>query len=353
MNERSGTGSRPPSIMEVAKQAKVSHQTVSRVINGFPGVRPETREHVLKAIDKLGYRRNSAARTLVTQRSGLIGVITVGSFLFGPTSTLVAIEEAARRHGYMVLLSTLREGDDVDLTKAVNDALGQGVEALVIIASRESLVRRTAELRTGVPLLVVGPSPVDVRDLATLSVDQDAGARTAIDYLVGLGHRSIVLLTGPQDWTDAQLRLAAAREECERHGLAYRVYDGDWTAASGYAAAGRLVEERGATAGGLVPTALFSANDHMALGVLAGLNAAGVAVPAEVSVIGFDNIAGSDYFSPALTTIEQDFTALGHRVLLASLAMLAGDPPDLTPVPATLLVRDSTGPRAESTSSSS
>ena len=99
---------RPPSLRDVADRAQVSHQTVSRVINDFPGVRPMTRERVLAAIDELGYRRNNAARTLVTRRSGLIGVIAVGSFLFGPTSTLAAIQEAARKNGYMPLLATLR-----------------------------------------------------------------------------------------------------------------------------------------------------------------------------------------------------------------------------------------------------
>lgn len=349
MAERTGNTQRPPSIMEVAKLAQVSHQTVSRVINGHPGVRPTTRQHVLEAIDTLGYRRNSAARALVTQHTGLIGVIAVGSFLFGPTSTITAIDEAARNHGYTVLLSTLKEAEDVDLTAAIDHALGQGVEAVIIIASREALVRRAAELSTGVPFLIVGPSPVDVKNLTTLSVDQDAGSRKAIDYLVGLGHQALVLLAGPQDWTDAQLRLSAARDQCERHGVSYRVYDGDWTATSGYQVATRLVEDRSHIEDASRPTALFSANDQMALGVLSGLNAAGINVPGEVSVVGFDNVAGSDFFTPALTTVEQDFTQLGHRVVRATLAMLAGEQPDLAPVPAKLLVRASTAraPRAD------
>ncbi|GAA2182530.1 LacI family DNA-binding transcriptional regulator [Brooklawnia cerclae] len=339
---RRQAGGRPPSLKDVAERARVSHQTVSRVINDLPGVRPSTRSRVLEAIDDLGYRRNNAARTLVTQRSGIIGLIAVGSFLFGPTSTLAAVEEAARRHGYVSLLATLRAGAESGLTDAVEAALNHDVEALVVIASRESLVRRTAELRLSIPVIVVGPSPADVDDLAALSVDQAAGAVAAIDHLAALGHRSVALLAGPQDWVDAQQRFAAAHRACDRHGMSWQVLAGDWTSRSGYQAGLSLVADREAGRGS--PTAVFAANDQMALGVLAALNEAGVGVPEEISVVGFDDIAGADYFSPPLTTVRQDFTTLGHKVLRATLAALAGEAPDLSPVPAELRVRASTTP---------
>lgn len=327
---------RPPSLNAVAQLAGVSHQTVSRVINDFPGVRPETRERVVEAIAALGYRRNNAARTLVTQRSGLIGVIAVGSFLFGPTSTLASIEEASREHGYMTLLSTLRRADEVALRDAVDACLDRAVEAIVIIASRESLVRLSASLRTGVPVIVVGPSPVGADGLHTLSVDQELGGRLAVRHLAELGHREITVLSGPLDWIDAQDRLRGARAECAERGLTATVVDGDWTAARGHEVGLDLV------AGGL-PTAVFAANDHMALGLLSAFNAHGARVPDDVSVVGFDDVAGSDYFSPALTTIRQDFTTLGHRVLAAALVLLEGGSPDLTPIAPTLAERASTG----------
>ncbi|WIY82386.1 LacI family DNA-binding transcriptional regulator [Propionimicrobium sp. PCR01-08-3] len=333
---------RPPSLRDVAERARVSHQTVSRVINNFPGVRPETRERVHQAIDELGYRRNNAARTLVTQRSGLIGIIAVGSFLYGPTSTLAAIEEAARKHGFMTLLATLRDVAPGGLTEAVNDALNHDVEALVVIASREALLRRTAELQLNVPLIVVGPSPDDVDDLMTLSVDQAAGAASAIDHLAGLGHRRVVLLAGPQDWVDAQQRLSAAERACERHNIATQVVFGDWTAASGFAAGQELLASWASDLSGSLPTAVFAANDQMALGLLAAFNEAGVSVPSDISVVGFDDIAGADHFSPSLTTVHQDFTALGFKVMQATLAALGGEKPDLAPVSAQLRVRAST-----------
>lgn len=341
--QRASAG-RPPSLRDVAERAQVSHQTVSRVVNDFPGVRSATRERVLAAIDDLGYRRNNAARTLVTQRSGLIGVIAVGSFLFGPTSTLAAIEEAARKHGYMPLLATLRENSKDELIGAVDAALDHDVEALVVIASRESMVRSTADLQLSVPLIVVGPSPADVDELATLSVDQRAGARAAIDHLAALGHRRVVLLAGPHDWVDAQQRLTSAQRRCEHHGISCDVVFGDWSAASGFQAGQELLARWASDLGTPLPTAVFAANDHMALGLLASLNAADVAVPGDISVVGFDDIAGADYFSPALTTVRQDFTSLGHQVLLATLSALAGEPMDLNPVPAELCVRASTAP---------
>lgn len=335
---------RPPSLRDVADRAQVSHQTVSRVINDFPGVRPMTRERVLAAIDELGYRRNNAARTLVTRRSGLIGVIAVGSFLFGPTSTLAAIQEAARKNGYMPLLATLRENSQAALIEAVDEVLDHGIEALVVIASRESMGRRTAELRPGVPVIVVGPNPAEADDLATLSVDQSAGATAAIEHLAGLGHRRVVLLAGPQDWVDAQQRLTAAQRCCDDHGIVSQVLLGDWSAASGFAAGRALLAQWAADHSGPLPTAVFAANDHMALVLLAAFHAAGVEVPADISVVGFDDIAGADYFIPPLTTIRQNFDALGHQVLLATLSALAGETVDLTPAPAQLCVRSSTAP---------
>jgi len=325
---------RPPSITSVAELAGVSHQTVSRVINGFEGVRPATKERVLDAISTLGYRRNNAARTLVTQRSGLIGVIAVGSFLFGPTSTLAAIEEASREHGYMTLLSTIPGGADADLSSAVEACLARDVEALIIIASRETLVRLSASLSPGVPVVVVGPRPQGVESLRTLSVDQELGARLAVRHLVDQGHRGITLLTGPLDWVDAQDRLRGALAECDERGVQSRVVEGDWSARRGYEVALGLATDE-------LPTAIFSANDQMALGLLAAFHSRGVRVPEDVSVVGFDDVAGTDYYSPPLTTVRQDFASLGRRVLAATLALVEGQEPDLALVPPTLVVRGS------------
>lgn len=336
---------RPPSIVDVAERAGVSRQTVSRVVNAVPGVRPDTRDRVLEAIAALGYRRNRAAASLVTQRSGLIGVVTVGSFLFGPTSTLAAIEQAARERGYTILLSTLRASGLDEIGPALASTLERGVEAIVVIASREEMVRWLAAVEPPVPVLLVGPALAGAGELTALSVDQRAGAAMAVDYLVEQGHRDVALLVGPPGWVDAGDRQDAAVERCRAHGLQPRVLAGDWSAASGYRAGSALVSEAQGGRGRL-PTAVFAANDAMALGLLAALHERGVAVPGTVSVVGFDDVAEAAFYTPPLTTVRQDFATLGARVIAATLALVDGDEPELGLVPASLVVRRSAAPPA-------
>lgn len=328
-----------PSMAEVAKVAGVSHQTVSRVINGFPGVRPETRERIEAAIKETGYRRNSAARTLVTRRSGLIGVIAVGSFLYGPTSTLAAIDEAARKQGYTIMLANIREGSEMEFRNAVDSCLDRAVEAVLIIATREALVEYLDSMRIDVPTIVVGPSQDSVPGLNSMCVNQEQGARLAVEHLLELGHRDITLVTGPLNWIESQERYKGAQQACANASLTPTVFEGDWSAAYGY----QLGLDLSAPAGSL-PGAIFSANDHMALGLIAAFHERGIKLPDEVSIVGFDDVPEASFYTPSLTTVHQDFTTLGRRVLEAALAILEDEQPDMTPVAATLNVRHSTAP---------
>ncbi|MGO1592196.1 MAG: LacI family DNA-binding transcriptional regulator [Ancrocorticia sp.] len=323
-------------MAEVAKIAGVSHQTVSRVVNGFPGVRPQTRDRIEKAIIETGYRRNSAARALVTSRSGIIGVITVGSFLYGPTSTLAAIDEAARKNHYTILLSSVREGEESDLRGAVNSCLDQGAEALIVIAARKPLVEQIASMKIDVPLIAVGPSPANAPELSCLSVDQFQGARLAIKHLIEIGHSEILVLSGPDNWFDASQRLAGALDTCQSAGITPRIAEGDWSAECGYQLGMDLAQDPQS-----LPTAIFAANDHMALGLIAAFHANEIDLPSRVSIVGFDDVPESAFYTPSLTTVHQDFTTLGQRVLAATLAFLEQEEPDLTPVQPTLQVRTS------------
>ncbi|KMY22583.1 DNA-binding transcriptional regulator, LacI/PurR family [Actinobaculum suis] len=329
---------RRPSMAEVAKVAGVSHQTVSRVINGFEGVRPTTRQKVEAAIEQLGYRPNLAARALVTAQSRTIGVIAVGSFLYGPSRTLATISEVARSHGYAVLIASIREAAEEEFAASIDDLLNGAVAAIIVIGARESLSRYAGHLDTDTPIIMVGPPVDSVPNLPSVSVDQGSGARTAIRHLIQLGHTDILLLAGPHNWTDAQWRRKAAIAECETASITPRIIEGDWSPRAGY--------DTGVWISSLAPedrpTAVFSANDQMALGLLAAFLATGIDVPGDISVIGFDNVPESEFYSPALTTITQDFTELGHRVLEATLALLEGKDPDVTPIPANLVVRQST-----------
>lgn len=323
-------------MAEVAERAGVSQQTVSRVMNGFSGVRDSTRSKVEEAIEELGYRRNLAARTLVTRRSGLIGVIAVGSFLYGPTRTLAAIERASRQHGYLTLLATIAESGADEFHAAVGEFLDRSVEALIIIASRETIVRYSGSLNANIPVVIVGPRPADLSDLHCLSVDQAKGATMAIEHLVELGHQDIALVTGPRQWVDAQQRIDGALTACEQRGIYPRIFSGDWSSAAGYRAGTWLAELPAATR----PTAVFSANDAMAFGILRALAEHAITL----SVVGFDDVPTAEYFIPPLTTVHQDFHQLGTRVLNAILAALTEKEPDFSCVEPVLKVRESSFP---------
>jgi DNA-binding LacI/PurR family transcriptional regulator len=331
-----GERRRPPAMSDVAVIAGVSHQTVSRVLNDHPSVRPETRARVLDAIARLGYRRNSAARTLVTRRSAIIGVVTSSSALFGPTSTMVALEEAARDAGYFVSVATIRTFDAEMMYEALEHFMSQGVDAIVIIAPQVEVTRAVATFDAPVPVVMISSAQEPVGStIRTVTVDQREGARLATRHLIEAGHRDIVHLTGPLDWFDAIDRVAGWRAECEAAGIRPSdPIEGDWTADRGYAV-GRELVRAGA------PSAVFAANDQLALGLLSAFWEAGLRVPHDVAVVGFDDVAGSAFFIPPLTTVRQDFAALGRLAVRVLTDALAGVDDPWSPIPTTLVVRAS------------
>lgn len=327
---------RPPAMGDVAAVAGVSHQTVSRVLNGHPSVRPETRERVLAAIAQLGYRRNTAARALVTRRTGTIGVVTSGSALFGPTSTLIAIENAARDAGYFVSVATVASWAGQGLSDVLEHFMTQGVEGVVVVASHDDAVAAVQAFDAPVPVVMVGPTGLP-GGVGTVSVDQRLGARLATRHLVDLGHVDVLHLAGPTDWLDARARVEGWRAELAERGATGTLVEGDWSADRGYAVGRRLVHEG-------LPTAVVAANDQLALGLLRAFAEAGVRVPGDVSVVGFDDVDGAAHFFPPLTTVRQEFRCLGERCLALLLDVIGGGPrPDETIEPR-LVVRASTGP---------
>ena len=326
-------------MSDVAKVAGVSHQTVSRVLNAHPSVRSQTRQRVLDAIAELGYRRNSAARTLVTRRSGTIGVVSTGLPYFGPTSTLIAVEEAARDAGYFVSVATLTRIDGPSVDRAVEHFLAQAVEGIIIIAPQDDVRDALVPFADQVPLVMITAEPSPGFAYHTIGVDQELGARLATRHLLSLGHRQVVHLAGPQDWIDARARLAGWRAELAAAGIpAAEPIAGSWNPDRGFEV-GRLLVREG------LPSAVFAANDQLALGLLRAFAEGGVAVPRDVSVVGFDDILGSAHFYPPLTTVRQGFEELGGRCMQLLLAAITGlDLDSTTPIPPRLVVRSSTGP---------
>ncbi len=294
-------------MADVARVAGVSHQTVSRVLNGAPHVRPGTRERVLAAIRELDYRPNVAARALVTRRSQTLGVVSFGSALYGPASMLDGIEQAARSAGYFVSVASLRSLDTRSVQEAVDRLRDQGVEGIVVIAPQTPAVSAVARLSTAVPVVAVGAgsgSPVP-----TVSVDNEAGACAATQHLLDLGHATVHHIAGPPGWLETTTRQAGWRKALEAAGAPVpEAHPGDWSARAGYQAGLRLAAD-------LAVTAVFCANDHLALGLLRALHEAGRAIPGDISVVGFDDISESAYFAPPLTTVRQDFGELGRRAL--------------------------------------
>ncbi|WP_318241606.1 LacI family DNA-binding transcriptional regulator [Cellulomonas avistercoris] len=328
---------RPPAMNDVAALAGVSHQTVSRVLNEHPSVRPTTRERVLEAIATLGYRPNLAARALVTRRTGTLGVITPATALFGPTSTLVAFEQAARDAGFYVSVATLRAFSGEEVVAAVEHFLAQGVDGVVVVAPRSGTVDAVSGVHVPVPAVLVSSGRAGV-DLPTVSVDQVAGGRLATEHLLASGRTSVLHVAGPQEWYDARDRLRGWQDALDAAGATGEAHRaGGWSAADGYAAGLELVRTG-------LPEAVFAANDQLALGLLAALGQAGVRVPQDVAVVGFDDEPGTAFYAPPLTTVRQGFDELGRRAVQAVVDALTGGEPTQQSIAPELVVRRSSAP---------
>ncbi|MGV8846192.1 LacI family DNA-binding transcriptional regulator [Tessaracoccus sp.] len=332
-----GHTERPPGMMAVAKHAGVSHQTVSRVVNSPDSVRPQTRERVLASMAELGFRRNLAARSLVTQLSGLVGVVWTGSGYFGPGSTVAAIEVAARAAGFSALVTAVGDRDEDELAAVFSAFRDRGVEGIAVVAPHQHMAEHIRSAATGVPTVIVADMDPDP-DFHVVSVDQGKGAETATRHLLSRGASTVVHVSGPLDWFDALARIRGHRHALATAGIEVpQAWVGDWTAPRGYAIAREMV------ATGTVPPAILCANDMTALGMMAGFREAGLVAPDDVSIIGFDDVDGAGYFAPPLTTIRQPFDALGAICLDVLVKAIAGEAPAVHKLEPELVVRSSVG----------
>jgi DNA-binding LacI/PurR family transcriptional regulator len=301
-------------MADVAKLAGVSLQTVSRVINDSPHVRADTRERVQDAMRKLEYRPNPVARALVTGRSRTLGVVSFDTTLHGPASTLFGIERAAHEADYFVSIVSLRSLASSSVVSAVERLRDQGVDGILVIAPQESATSALLHLPEDVPVVAAEAGPDD--SVPLVAVDQFEGAQMATSHLLELGHRTVWHISGPVDWLEAQDRMRGWRSTLEAAGApAPPVLHGDWSARAGHELG------RGLAANPDV-TAVFVANDQMALGLLRALHEAGRRIPGDISVVGFDDIPEAEYFTPPLTTVRQNFNEMGRRSLLLLLEQI-------------------------------
>ena len=335
---RRGASARPPVMADVAQLAGVSHQTVSRVLNDHPNVRPDTREKVLDAIQQLAYRPNAAARALVTRRTHTLGVISTDSALYGPAMMLDGIERAAQ-HGYFVLIASLPALDRRSMTDTLDRFLGHAVEGIIVIAPNTAAVTALSHVPPEMPLVAVGCGTR--APLTSVAVDNADGARTATQYLLELGHTTVHHVSGPSNGLDARERVDGWRAALRAAGADEpEVLAGDWSARSGYETGKKLARMADVTA-------VFCANDAIALGLIRALNEAGRRVPEDVSVVGFDDMPEAGYFLPPLTTLRQDFAEVGRRALGSLVDRISGGSAGLhVRVPPELVVRASAAPPA-------
>ncbi|WP_291053356.1 LacI family DNA-binding transcriptional regulator [Herbiconiux sp.] len=309
---------RQATIFDVARLAGVSHQTVSRVLNDLPNVRPSTKVRVQDAIKKLRYVPSPAARALVTRRSRTIGVVATGGTEFGPSSTVLYFNAAARDARWSVFTANMVDGDPGSVRTAVEAFLRQSVEGIAVISAHEGVTDIVAGMELTVPLVVL--QATELAGIVTVGTDQYQGARAAVRHLIGLGHHEIAHLAGPRDAVDARERERGWRDELADNGLSARVIGtGDWTPAAGFAFGSAFPAHE--------VTAVFAANDQMALGLTHALTERGLRVPEDVSIVGFDDIPEAAHFSPPLTTVRQDFRQLGTDLLVTLLARINGEQP--------------------------
>lgn len=328
-----------PSLADVAQAAGVSAQTVSRVVNGHEGVVPETRARVLESLRAVGYQPNTAARALATGRYGAIGVLVFSVSRLGDVRSLSGITQAAGRAGRAIQLLSLEEATAARVDSGIAALSASDVDGLVLVEA-DLLERFDVAVRPGLPLVttdaVPGPFP-------SVDTDQAAGSRAAVEHLLDLGHRTVHHLAGPPTSRAAQVRARTWEEVLRGAGRPVPPpVVGDWTSASGHRA-GHLLAS---LPEGEV-TAVFSANDQMALGLLRALHERDRRVPQDVSVVGFDDVAEAGDFWPPLTTVHQDFETVGEhcvRILLEEIAHPGRHRTGTTVVPVHLQLRASTAP---------
>jgi len=306
-------------IRDVARRARVSHQTVSRVINGQENVTAETRERVLAAVRELGYVPSAVARSLSSSRTHTLGMVTtdVSDHFFA--EAVAGAEAEARKRGYFLIIGSIEEGSEDDERTYLRLMLERRVEGLIVAVPRLRLAEDDvlADAVARIPTVLVA-SDIDLAGADHVDIDNRRGGHEATAYLVAQKHRLIATITGPLDWPSARARLDGYRDALRDTGIpADRSLVEpcvDWGLDSGRRAADRLL--------GSVPklTAIFAQSDLLALGAIAALRARGMRVPQDVSVVGFDDIPVSSVFDPPLTTVRQPMREVGELA-----ARLVGD----------------------------
>jgi len=333
-------------IKEVAFSAGVSTQTVSRVINNRPDVSPETRKRVQGIITDMDYQPSALARSLISQRSNTLGVVTAGLSLFGPSRTLSGIAAAAEKAGYSLLLKELPSFDTNNVLPIIQSFLSRHVDGIIWavpeVGQNHAWIRKqTSDFE--IPLVFITMEPR--KNISIVYIDNYLGGRMATSHLLEEGYKHIAHISGPLDWWEARQRKAGWQDALIDAGISVRdaqFIEGNWSAESGGQGLEKLLEQYPEM------DSVFVGNDQMSLSVIQTARGRGLRVPEDIGVVGFDDIPESAFFCPPLTTIQQDqLTAarLAVEEIIRTIESIWGgiepDKPKINVIPPALVVRQS------------
>ncbi len=317
-------------MKDVATIADVSTQTVSRVVNDHPDVAPETRSRVQKVIAQVGYRPNFLARSLISQRSYTLGVVIAGLKLVGPLTLLSGISTAAEEAGYSLLLMELPSFDTDNIEPIFDGLLSRQVDGIIWAVPEVQDNRRwlhEISQNRNIPLVFMTMEPVE--GVTVVSVNNYLGGRLAAAHLLEQGYKQIAHIAGPLDWWESRQRMQGWRDVLTEAGFEepdQHMVMGDWSPTSGAENVKRLLSDHPEI------DSIFVANDQMSLGVFQVLHQAGIRVPGDIGVVGFDNIQDSAHYWPSLTTVQQDQLTVGNIAVKELIANIDQQNQGLEPI---------------------
>ncbi|MGW7680555.1 LacI family DNA-binding transcriptional regulator [Kribbella sp. NPDC054772] len=332
-------------LTDVARAAGVSRQTASRVARGGENVNARTAARVRRVIKTLGYRPDPIARALTSGRGLSVGLLTHQltdrQMGLGAISIMIGVEQAAAELGLGVSVATFGNFDRATVQDGIDRLARAGCDGVIFMAPWDSAAKTLRGLDTSLPLL--STSEVPEYDGPAVHADAAQAAGDVVDHLLSLGHSTVHHVAGPLNWISSQLRRTGWERALRRAGADLpEPLAGDWTAGSGYEAGRRLAQDPSVTA-------IFAANDEMALGVVYGLIESGLRVPEDVSVAGYDDAPGSDYFRPPLTTVRVDDAEYGRQAVAQLMLQVNGETAARrTVLPHQLVIRASTASRKTS-----
>src|SRR5690349_2031160 len=301
---------RQVTISQVAKEAGVSSQTVSRVINNRQEITPETRQRVQEVIKRLGYQPNAIARSLIQRRSHTLGVVTSGLEYYGPSHILIGVEQGANQAGLSILLNLIHQPETRDIGAIVNSLISRQVEGIIWavpeIGNNRSWFRENLP-QLSIPIVFLSTQPRE--NLNVVEIDNRHGAYLATQHLLERGYRNIAHISGPLSWWAASERRRGWQNALTDAGISVndaQLVESNWSAESGERGLHELVAKFPEV------EAVFACNDQVALGSMRAARSLGKRIPEDLAVVGFDDIPESAFYHPPLTTIRQGLYELGQ-----------------------------------------